>query len=91
MGLKLVWAWERIAACFGFGGSRLGVELVALNNRPKTRERLGGDRSGWQFNLAWQAPVGRGALLFQYSHTKLSDDLGYSPLFKDGARREEAL
>ena len=76
---------------FGIEGSRLGLELVGLNNSPENGKRLGGDRDGWQFSVAWQAPVGRGLFLFQYSHTELTDELGYSPLFKDGAKRIEAL
>ena len=76
---------------FGVRGSRFGVELLGLNNKPTKTERLGGDRDGWQFNLMWQAPLGRGTLSAQYSRTELNDELGYSPIFKDGARRREAL
>ncbi|MDG2422302.1 MAG: hypothetical protein P8N40_11440 [Gammaproteobacteria bacterium] len=71
--------------------SRLGLEIAALNNKSSDSARLGGDRNGWQANLAWRKQVGAGQLLVQYSHTELNDDYGYSPLFRDGARRQEGL
>ena len=71
--------------------SRLAVEVTALTNTALKVSRLGQDRNGWQVNLAWRRQVGPGQASAQYSFTDLNDDEGYSPIFDDGARRQESL
>ncbi len=70
---------------------RVGVAISALENRATSSGRLGADRSGWRFNLALQKRIGAGQLLVQYVHTNLDDESGYSPIFSDGAKRDESL
>ena len=70
---------------------RVGVAISAVENRATRSGRLGADRSGWRFNLALQKQFGAGQLLAQYVHTNLNDESGYSPIFSDGAKREESL
>lgn len=69
------------------GGQQLGIEFSLLNNQAIHSGRLGGDRSGWQLNMSWQATLLRGTLLAQLNHTKLDDKEGYSPLLVNGADR----
>lgn len=69
--------------------NRLGVEASGLHNKELKSGRLGGDRQGWQLNLAWQRQLGRGSALFQYTYTNMEDEEGYSPLFAKGAVRDE--
>jgi tetratricopeptide (TPR) repeat protein len=78
---------------FALGGAmnRIGVEASALRNDAKYSGRLGGDRKGWQTNLFWQGRIGGGQIFAQYQHTKFRDDEGYSPLFRNGAKRDESL
>jgi len=71
--------------------NRLAVEVSALTNRALKSSRLGQDRNGWQVNLAWRRQVGPGQASVQYSFADLNDDEGYSPIFDDGARRQESL
>ena len=78
---------------FALGGAvnRIGLEVSALRNHAKYPGRLGADRDGWQTNAFWQRPFGLGQIFAQYQHSKFSDEEGYSPLFKNGARRNERL
>ena len=78
---------------FALGSSlnRLGFEVSAVNNVAKDDDRLGHDRGGWQANAYWQRTFGSGQAVVQYQHTKLVDEDAYSPLFKNGAKREESL
>ena len=71
--------------------NRLSIEFVALKNNPTQSGRLGGERNGWQTNIAWQQGLKSGDLLLQYSHAKLNDELGFSNFFKNGAKRRESL
>lgn len=78
---------------FMLGGAmnRIGLEASALRNDAKYLERLGADRSGWQATLFWQRPIGAAQIFAQYQHTNFRDEEGYSPLFKNGATRDEGL
>ena len=78
---------------FVLGGAmnRIGVEASALRNDAKYSSRLGGDRKGWQTSLFWQRRIGGGQIFAQYQHTKFRDEDGYSPLFRNGAKRDESL
>ena len=69
--------------------NRLSVEASGLHNKELKSGRLGGDRQGWQINLAWQRQLGMGLALFQYTYTRMEDEEGYSPLFAGGAVRDE--
>ena len=68
---------------------RLGIEASALHNKELKSGRLGGDRQGWQINFAWQRQLGLGVVMFQYIHTRMYDEEGYSPLFAGGIERDE--
>lgn len=68
---------------------RLGAEVSALYNKELKSGRLGGDRQGWQLNVGWQRQLGLGVALFQYTHTRMYDQEGYSPLFSGGIERDE--
>lgn len=78
---------------FMLGGTmnRIGLETSALRNDAKYSQRLGADRRGWQANFFWQRPLGAGQIFAQYQHTKFRDGEGYSPLFKNKAKRNESL
>ncbi len=65
----------------------LGGELAIVHSAALKDGRPGGDRLGWQFNLAWQFPLLGGMLTSQLSHTELDDQKGYSALLDDGAQR----
>lgn len=71
--------------------NRFGLEFGALRNQSRHSGRLGGDRQGWQTNFFWQRTLGAGQVMGQYQFTKFNDEEGYSPLFKNGARRRENL
>ncbi len=70
---------------------RFGLAFSALKNSASQSNRLGEDRAGWRANLAAQRQLGRGRLLAQYTHTKLDDETGYSPIFSFGDERQESL
>ncbi len=67
--------------------SLLGAEMGVVHSAAINDGRPGGDRLGWQFNLAWQFPILKGTLTSQFSHTALDDQKGYSDLLDDGAQR----
>ena len=80
--------------CNLFGGNQanqFAIEMTAVTNRSTEGYRLGEDRDGWRLNLLWRGQVGDGELLSQYVRTRLADEVGYSPLFKSNAKREEIL
>ncbi len=79
------------ALVIGGALNRVGLEFGALRNQAQYRERLGGNRRGWQSNLYWQRELATGQLVGQYQYTKFSDENGYSLLFKNGVRRRENL
>ena len=68
---------------------RIAVEASGLHNKELKSGRLGGDRQGWQFNVAWQRQLGLGLALLQYTFTRMEDEEGYSPLFSEGVVRDE--
>jgi len=70
-----------------WGRQRLSFELGLLENTAVKAGRLGGDRSGFQFNINWQIPVPTGEIISQFSHTRMKDLDGYSPLLANGAER----
>ncbi len=67
--------------------SLLGGDFGVVHSAAINDGRPGGDRLGWQFNLAWQFPLLKGVLTSQLSHTDLNDQAGYSALLDDGAER----
>ena len=69
--------------------NRVAVEASGLHNKELKSGRLGGDRQGWQFNVAWQRQLGMGVALLQYTFTRMEDEEGYSPLFSEGVVRDE--
>ena len=75
----------------GSGNDRFGIEAGVIHNRARYEDRLGQDRDGWRINMVWQKNLGRGTASFQYTHSELDDETGYSPLFDNGVRRTESL
>ena len=75
----------------GVALNRFGLEFGALRNQAQYSRRLGGNRKGWQGNFFWQRTIGGGQLIGQYQFTRFIDEEGYSPLFKNGAKRKENL
>lgn len=63
------------------------LEASLLNNAVSSKKRPGGDRNGWQMTLDWQQPYLGGVLGVQINHTRLRDDVSYSALLENGARR----
>ena len=75
----------------GSGNERFGIEAGVIHNRARYEDRLGQDRDGWRINMVWQQNLGRGTASFQYTHSELDDETGYSPLFDNGVSRSESL
>jgi len=75
----------------GSGNERFGLEVGVIHNQARYEDRLGQDRDGWRINMVWQKNLGRGTASFQYTHSELEDETGYSPLFDNGVRRTESL
>jgi len=73
------------------GNERFGIEAGVIHNRARYEDRLGQDRDGWRINMVWQKNLGRGTASFQYTHSELDDEAGYSPLFDNGVRRTESV
>ena len=73
------------------GNGRFGIEVGGIHNRARYRNRLGQDRDGWRINMVWEKNFGRGTASAQYTHSELSDEAAYSPLFDNGVGRTESL
>lgn len=71
---------------------RLGRTLFAANagyitQQAEHRDRVGGDRYGWEAGLRMARPLGQGTLMGHMETLHLSDDVGYSPLLGNNTRR----
>lgn len=72
----------------GAANQRVSGEVGALRNAALKPRRPGGDRRGWQLSLDWRLALPRGTVTARFSHTRLEDREGYSPLLAGGARRD---
>ncbi len=75
-------------AVAGATNQRVSGELGALSNTALKPPRPGGGRRGWQLSLDWRLALSRGTVMARFSHTRLKDREGYSPLLAGGARRD---
>jgi len=70
-----------------WGRQQLSFDLGILENSATKADRLGGNRSGYQFNAFWQFSLVSGEILSQFSHTRMKDRNGYNLLLANGAER----
>ena len=66
---------------------QFSMETSVLYNYALNGDRLGGNRDGWQINLAWQTRAFRGIVRAQANHTSLDDEQGFNPLLNNNAAR----
>jgi len=69
------------------GSHSVSLEFSAIGNKALKENRPGGDRGGWQTLGRWQWLVKSGAVAAQLEITSLLDEIGFSPLLSDYARR----
>jgi hypothetical protein len=65
-----------------------GIDAGPLGNRALKDGRPGADRYGWRLRLYWQMQLGAGRLSSNFSYARLNDEMGYSELLANGAKRE---
>jgi len=71
----------------GSAVNQLTISTLLRNSRA-LRDRVGGNRTGAEFNLKWQYVIGSGIIFSQVVYGGLLDQKGYSPLLKGNVRRE---
>lgn len=66
----------------------IATRLNYIQDMARSKDRPGGDSSGWTVDFQWQRPLYSGTFNSSLKYTSLKDKQGYSSLLDNGANRK---